>query len=242
MLRFDLHVHSKYSYDSLMEPSGIVKEAKKKGLKGIAVTDHNTIKGAIEAAGYAGEDFFVIVGSEISTPEAEILGLFLKEDVPPGPSKEVIKKIRDQGGLAVLAHPYKRRSEISPALLRELDGIEVFNSRGERSFFSSCNKKALALAEEYGMAGTAGSDAHFLSEIGRGGIEIENADGIDAVRDRIKAGGCATYGRTAPLFAEFSSQSVRAAKLRNPLIFIKALLRIVYAPFAGFFKIGDGYR
>lgn len=78
-MRYDLHIHSKYSLDGLIEPEIIVKTAKNQGLSGIAVTDHHTIRGGLETKKISPEDLEVIVGSEIGTERGEVIGLFLSE-------------------------------------------------------------------------------------------------------------------------------------------------------------------
>ena len=88
-MKYDLHIHSKYSSDGVLDPEKIVKIAAKRGLNGVAITDHNTIIGGLKAKNYETEDFKVIVGSEISTERGEIIGLFLKEEIKPGNVQEV---------------------------------------------------------------------------------------------------------------------------------------------------------
>ncbi len=75
-MKYDLHIHSKCSSDGVLEPSAVVKIAIKRGLSGIAVTDHNSIEGALEAKKYETQDFKVVVGSEIVTERGEITVLF----------------------------------------------------------------------------------------------------------------------------------------------------------------------
>ena len=95
---FDLHIHSKYSFDSISEPKKIIKVAKNMGLNGVAITDHNTTKGGLEAKKINRDhDFLVIVGSEISTEIGDITGLFLSEEIKSRNSMEVIEEIKKQG-------------------------------------------------------------------------------------------------------------------------------------------------
>ncbi|MGZ4938023.1 MAG: PHP domain-containing protein, partial [Halobacteriota archaeon] len=127
----DLHIHSKYSGDSVIEPMTILKIAKKLRLNGIAVTDHLTIKGGIEARKLNTDpDFLVIVGSEIETDNREdIVGLFLTEDIMSRGAREVIEEIRAQGGIAFWAHPFRAGKNLLRAdLIKRVDLIEGFNS------------------------------------------------------------------------------------------------------------------
>jgi len=176
MIKIDLHVHSKYSYDSISDPKKIIKVAKMKGLNGVAITDHNTIKGGIEAAKYASDDFIVIIGSEIRTKSGEIVGLFLNEEISSGLDiVETIKKIHEQKGIAIIPHPFDTFRKyavqyIDTELLKMIDCIEVLNGRSNQTvninakLFSERNKKKM----------TAGSDAHTLLEIGNAGIILDN--------------------------------------------------------------------
>ena len=169
MPAFDLHMHSHHSIDSAMNPCDIVKVAKRKGLNGIAVTDHNTIRGGLEVAKHVESRFYVIVGSEIKTEACEIIGLFLNEEVKQADPLEVIDAIKNQGGLTILPHPYRMNlifhesSKTAPIEVAEkVDAIEVYNARTP----ASLNKKALLLATRLNKPMVAGSDAHFYPEMG----------------------------------------------------------------------------
>ena len=170
-MKYDMHIHSKYSSDGLLEPEKIIQIAMKRGLDGIAITDHNTIKGGLEAKKYENEDFTVIVGSEISTERGEIIGLFLEEEVKSKDVLDVISEIKNQNGIVVIPHPFDalRHSAFHPTEedAKFIDCIEGFNSR---CVFQKYNKKAVEFAMKHRLATTAGSDAHFANEIGTAGI------------------------------------------------------------------------
>ncbi len=182
----DLHIHSKYSGDSVIEPITILKAAKKKRLNGIAVTDHLTIKGGIEALRLNEDpDFLVIVGSEIETNnKADIIGLFLTEDIRSRRAIEVIQEIRAQGGVALWAHPFRAgKNLLRPDLISCMDLIEGFNSRTSESR----NKLAQELACQYKKPLVGASDAHYTSEIGSGRTLVHAAD-VSAVKDALAQG------------------------------------------------------
>ena len=165
----DLHIHSKYSHDSLMSPEGVVKQAKKAGLTCIAITDHDTIRGGVEGK-KAGEKYGirVIAGSEIKTDCGDIIGLNLHDEIRVTGWKEVIAAIRSQGGLVVLPHPYREHThveEIAPLV----DFIETGNGRST----PEQNAAAASLAVRAGKPQTYGSDAHILSEIGAVQVRID---------------------------------------------------------------------
>ena len=98
MLKLDLHIHSQYSEDGAGSPKEIIKILQKKGLHGMAITDHNTVRGGLESLKVAPKDFIVIPGIEVSTKDGHIIGLNVKEDIPRRlTSGETIDKIIEQG-------------------------------------------------------------------------------------------------------------------------------------------------
>jgi hypothetical protein len=168
-MRFDLHIHSKYSPDSFLEPEKLIKMAKKRGLDGVAVTDHNTIKGGIETLkNNKNPDFEVIVGSEIKTEYGDVLGLFLNEEIKFNNFDNVIDEIRSQGGISILAHPY-RQYNTPEEVIDKVNLVEGFNARSK----SLHNVKSLKLAIKFGKSMTAGSDSHMYFEVGNGMVSAD---------------------------------------------------------------------
>lgn len=174
MLRADLHIHTRSSHDGSMTPEGLIAACQRRGINCVAVTDHNIIEGAFEAAGLA--PFTVIIGQEIRTREGEIIGLFLSEQIPRGLSPEdSIERIRAQGGVVVVPHPFDRirRSTILPEALTRIapliDAVEVFNSR---IMFPHQIAQARSFARRHGLLSTAGSDSHLAVEVGHAYVEM----------------------------------------------------------------------
>ena len=179
MLKSDLHLHTSFSPDSLMPPSRLVERCLATGLMCIAVTDHNTLRGALEVQRLA--PFTVILGEEIRTAEGEMVGLFLREEVPPRLSvQETARRVHEQGGLVALPHPFDRfrRSVITAKGLEEarlhVDIIEAFNARNT---LQGANRQAAALAKEWGVLASAVSDSHTPWEVGRTYMELPEFDG-----------------------------------------------------------------
>jgi predicted metal-dependent phosphoesterase TrpH len=178
-MKLDLHVHTKYSVsDGVLEPGMCIKIAKKKKLDGIAITDHNTIKGAMKARKLnSGKDFEIIVGSEIKTRAGEIIGLYLEDEIRSVEPSEVIREIKSQNGLVIIPHPFDemRSSSFQPTEndVDDIDAVEVFNSR---CIFQKYNDIAHEYTKIFNLSQSAGSDAHFGHEIGNAGIitETEN--------------------------------------------------------------------
>jgi len=165
VIEADLHVHTKYSFDCLLEPRTVVKVASKRGLAAIAVTDHNTIRGSLAAIREASlvENLMVIPGIEVKTDMGDLIGLYVQEEIKSRSFYDVVDEIRSQGGLVVLPHPYSGHSGTVKELARLADLIEAVNGRCSHAR----NAKACHLAEETGKPAIACSDAHFAFEIGR---------------------------------------------------------------------------
>src|SRR5215218_2731846 len=133
----DLHLHTSWSHDCGIEVPDLLDHATDEGLGAIAVTDHNVFGGALEAAELArGRDLVVIPGEEVKTHgQGEVIGLFLKEEIPRGMSfGDTVAAIRAQGGIVYLPHPFDRLHAIpEPATLHrylaEVDVLEVYNAR-----------------------------------------------------------------------------------------------------------------
>lgn len=173
-MKLDLHVHSIYSPDATCEVKELIKKAKLIGLDGIAVVDHNNIKGAAAALEYAKgiENFVVLPGAEISTVKGHLLGLGIKENIPSMQEpEEAVEQIISLGGIAVIPHPYRMVSGLKLKKIKNLDfaGVEVFNSRSWR--FENAN--ALQLADKLNKGRTGGSDCHSITELGYGITEFK---------------------------------------------------------------------
>jgi hypothetical protein len=173
----DLHLHTSWSHDCSIEVDELLDHAEAKGLGAIAITDHNVFGGALEAVERArGRRLIVIPGEEIKTADdGEVIGLFLREEIPRGMSfGETIDAIRAQGGLVYLPHPFDRLHAIpSPATLhRHLAEIDVFEVYNARLLFEAYNEEALRFARKYNLTPGAGSDAHVLAGVGTGAVRM----------------------------------------------------------------------
>src|SRR5205085_8568247 len=179
----DLHMHTSHSHDCQVEPLELVDHAEQIGLGAIAVTDHNVFAGALEAVEQArGRELVVIPGEEMKTDgQGEVIGLFLREQIPRGLSfADTIAAIREQSGVVYLPHPFDRMHAIADATtlhehLAEIDIFEVYNAR---LLFEGYNDEALRFARKYGLTAGAGSDAHVLQGVGTGALRMR------AFRDR----------------------------------------------------------
>jgi len=182
-MKVDMHTHSIYSSDGTMPLKYMLKQAKKIGLGAIAITDHNEIKGALEAKKL--RILEVVRGIEVSTSQGHVLAYGLDCKVPRDLSiEETIEKIHDCGGIAVAAHPYRFWSGIGERNTKNhnFDGIEVFNARCKES----SNRKAKKLVQILNKPFTAGSDAHFPDNLGKAGIIVEAETEEDILEEILK--------------------------------------------------------
>jgi predicted metal-dependent phosphoesterase TrpH len=118
----------------------------------------------------------VIPGEEVKTKgQGEVIGLFLREEIPRGQSfEDTIAAIRAQGGLVFLPHPFDRRHAIPDPVtlhrhLAEIDVLEVYNARLLKETY---NVEALRFARKYNLLQGAGSDAHVLPGLGTGAVRM----------------------------------------------------------------------
>jgi predicted metal-dependent phosphoesterase TrpH/glycosyltransferase involved in cell wall biosynthesis len=173
----DLHLHTSWSHDCSIQVDELLDHAEAQGLGAIAVTDHNVFGGALEAMEKArGRRIVVIPGEEVKTAdEGEVIGLFLREEIPRGMSfGDTVAAIRAQGGLVYVPHPFDRLHAIPPPEtlhrhLAEIDVLEVYNAR---LLFEAYNEEALRFARKYNLTPGAGSDAHVLAGVGTGAVRM----------------------------------------------------------------------
>jgi predicted metal-dependent phosphoesterase TrpH len=179
-VRVDLHSHTMWSGDSTTTPDEVAEAVVASGLDVLCITDHNAVNGARELARCL--PCRVVVGEELRTHAGEIIGLFLTERVPFGtPPAEAARKIREQGGLVYVPHPFDpmRRNLAEAALLQLasaglVDAVEVLNAK---TSLASLNQRAAEFAHRHGLAAGAGSDAHVPDALGAAYVEMPDFDG-----------------------------------------------------------------
>ncbi|MGB4594214.1 MAG: CehA/McbA family metallohydrolase [Coriobacteriia bacterium] len=172
----DLHIHSNHSDGLAKIPDIMEYVANETDLSVIAITDHNTIEGALFAQSLAEMyEIDVVVGEEISSKSGHIIGLWLTEAVPPGLSAaETVARINEQGGVAVIAHPFANRAfgpfgleSVGKAIYEvAFHALEVYNSSPYLIYANRLASRAFSGGQ--GIAATGGSDAHVLKAVGNG--------------------------------------------------------------------------
>jgi hypothetical protein len=201
----DLHCHTSASFDSLASPRAVVAAAARRGLTHVAITDHDTIDGALEARDAAPADLTVLVGEEIRTRDGDLIAVFLSRAVPPGLSAaETISAVREQGGLVGIPHPFDRfRGSLAKGEgLRNLEalaaGVDWVESWNARLMFGTGNARAAELALAAGVPGVAVSDAHTTVEVGVASTIVQGDPSTPAgLRAALAAGPILAIGRAS---------------------------------------------
>lgn len=216
-LKADLHIHTSHSFDSLSKVEEVVFAAVERGLGAIAITDHDSISGALEAKRLVekkGLPIQIIIGEEIKTDRGDLLAYFLRKRIAPGRIEDAIKEAKRQKAVCFAAHPYDfvrhgiDLCSLPQDVLDGIAGVEAFNARATEGM----NRKAEKFAAEKGKPAIAGSDAHHVSEIGLAYTLFYEVERLDA-----KSLVCAKReirGRRTPLAARlFHSKIASLSKL-----------------------------
>jgi len=200
-MKLDLHIHSERSCDSFMKAKKIIEIAKKIGLDGIAITDHNALP-KVKAQDKDG--FFVIPGEEIMTTRGEVIGLNLTDKIPSLLSvPETIDRIREQGGTVVIPHPFNVTGKCLLCNYKRIKGQFLFEAFNGDVVFNIFNVLAKNYALKHDLAMVGSSDAHHYECIGYGYTELEtDASSIDGVlNDLLK-------GKGVPVGSKISSKNI----------------------------------
>ncbi|MEG1988109.1 MAG: PHP domain-containing protein [Oscillibacter sp.] len=180
-MKCDMHVHSDLSADSASKPEKIIAAAKRRGMDAIVLANHNRVMPRAVLDALESSGIYIISGAEYSTDIGHVLALFtdahietlgLKMYEGVYPYREVIAAIHTLGGQAILAHPFADGKAVDPSILSAFDGIEAANSRSGYRAHGTANQMAAEAARGADLQ-TAGSDSHFLFEIGRSYVELD---------------------------------------------------------------------
>jgi predicted metal-dependent phosphoesterase TrpH len=187
-LRVEFHCHTVFSKDSLVTPEQLLAVCRKRGIDRVVVSDHNTIQGALAAKALDPER--VIVGEEILTQQGELLAVYVREEIPKGLTAfEAVARLRAQGALISVSHPFDGARGWQLAELEKIaplvDAIEVFNAR---CLLGKYNRLAAAFAQQHGLLGTVGSDAHTLAEYGRAVMLLPAFDNAESLKQALRNG------------------------------------------------------
>ncbi len=194
MIKVEMHCHTYFSPDGFITPRTLTERCSKKGVDCVCLTDHNLLRGAMEFAKQAGVR--IIMGEEVATGQGEVTGLFLKEEISRGLGlKKTVEKIKAQGGIVYLPHPFDefRKSAVklkdAEQIKGMLDVIEIFNSR---TFNHKYNEMAMEFSRQNNLVAAVGSDAHHPLEIGRSYMVMKDFDGPESFLESLRTAGYVT--------------------------------------------------
>lgn len=191
LIDVDLHMHTDHSGDCATPVEHLLATAREQGLGAIAITDHNEISGALEAAGKSARfGVKVIVGEEVKTAnQGEVIGLFLSERIPRGLTlAETVAEIKRQGGLVYVPHPFDRMHAVPDyehllPIIDQIDAIEIYNPRVAIGAF---NEEAERFAAKYRVVRGAGSDSHVAAGLGSVRIRMRDFDGPEEFLESLR--------------------------------------------------------
>jgi predicted metal-dependent phosphoesterase TrpH len=211
MLRCDLHIHTNHSRDGESSVKEVLARAEEIGLDAIAITDHDTVDGALEAMAYQTQ-VLVIPGIEVSTKQGHLIVLGLTEPISPDRDiLETIRYARSQGGVLILPHPYhKWRHGVALKVKAAIDAVDAIESFNSRYITGSANRRAAREARLSGKPCVGGSDAHNARYLGFGMTLIDADPSVDAILQAIRGGRTIVRGRMTPL-RTYTRQSLKGA-------------------------------
>ena len=210
-LKIDLHVHTCYSHDGITTPKQLVAYSKKRGLDGVAITDHDTIQGALELVN--NKEIIIIPGIEVTTLQGHVLALNVIEPIHPNLSLlKTIEKIHELGGVAVAAHPSVMLKGLRTRMCKGLnfDAVEVINSAAFPFFLSTYLNRKMAI--DLNLPQTAGSDAHYAPEIGSAFTLVDADPEIDEIVKAIRNGAIVPFGKAVPWRTRFEREVLSLKK------------------------------
>ncbi|MDG6221859.1 MAG: CehA/McbA family metallohydrolase [Candidatus Bathyarchaeota archaeon] len=193
-LKIDFHVHTCYSKDSSITLEQVVSFAKKRGLDGVAITDHNSVEGALKLKT---KEIIVIPGIEVSTLQGHLLGINLTTPIPAKLSmEETIQQIHEAGGIAVAAHPTAFYKSPATRKVTSYDAVEVMNAASIP--FSVLTHYSRKFAEQLNLPQTGGSDSHYAPEIGSAYTVVDADPNIDEIAKAVIRGATSPRGKGIP--------------------------------------------
>jgi predicted metal-dependent phosphoesterase TrpH len=196
--RIDLHVHSRHSPDSSLRVTEVAELLRSEGFRGFALTDHNSVEGHRELSDLKSRfpRFLLVPGVEVSTREGHLLVYGVPSAPPPHrPIAETVEWVAGQGGVAVLAHPFRRSHGVGRRVAETASVSALEAKNGHTS--EVANAKAGLVAARRHLGATGGSDAHSLADLGHAFTEFPpEVESVDDLLEAIRHGWTAAGGRS----------------------------------------------
>lgn len=206
-IRLDMHVHTRHSPDSRNSLDGILAAMDALEIHRVVISDHNRILGALRLRELAPDR--ILVGEEIKCAEGpEVIGILLEEEIPfRTPIREACERIRAQGGVVYVPHPFDTRRSGAGAMLDEIaDLVDVVEAHNARTFRPEMNLEGESWAHRHGKLLGAGSDAHSLGELGRAYMEVPMFEPTrEGLLRALAAGRVAARGTSSRAVAAYST-------------------------------------
>jgi len=194
-LKIDLHVHTTGSTDAFIEPEQLPLILKKRGLDGVAITNHDAFTEVTSS------ETIILPGIEVSTRQGHIIGLGVSGPITKGSTAdETISMIQRAGGVAIVPHPFDPISPcVNPLKLRSRpEAIEIINS--DALFFRLNTTVAKRMADRLGLPMVAGSDSHIPETVGDAYTLIDSSSkSVADILGAIRAGSVEPAGGPTPL-------------------------------------------
>ena len=197
----DTHVHTSASPDSLVSSTELLLAAARRGLSGIAITDHDSLEGVLRTAkaaqrliseGKLPSSFLVIPGEEVSSSDGHIIGLFLKSRIPPGQTAEwTVQAIHEQGGVAIAAHPMIPTGVHNLANTLPFDAVETESASEKLHYAITLGVDTKARADFYAAMTkprVGSSDSHDAETIAECYTLVTCAPTLEGMREAMLAG------------------------------------------------------
>jgi hypothetical protein len=189
-LKIDLHVHTTGSSDAFIDPEQLPTIVKKRGLDGVAITNHDAYTEVTSS------EAIILPGIEVSTRQGHIIGLGVPSTIEKGKTAdETISTIQHVGGVAVVPHPFDPISPcVNPIKLKSKpEAIEVINA--DALFFGLNTRYARRVATQLGLPMVAGSDSHIPETVGDAYTLIEtDSKNVSDILAAIRAGSVQMVG------------------------------------------------
>ncbi len=205
-MKIDIHTHSKFSKDSFNRIERMIRKAKKRNFKAIAITDHDDFR-SLKTISNIKTDIILIPGSEIKTDIGDLLCLFINKPIKSKEWNQVIREVHKQKGIVGLPHPYKSHKKLEE-VAKKVDFIEAINARTRKDL----NKKAKQLALKNNKPMTGSSDAHLYFEIGRAYTEIPRCKSAEDIKKHLIKGNCSPGGKNGNRIFGYLSYSIELMK------------------------------